>query len=637
MGCVTAVEAVGEAVEGALGRSVDPRRRPPQPRPLITNITAQADLWRCLVGSTVAHLGDRYGSDVIKTWRFETWNEPDLRQYDTFNWTVDGYMAYFNATVQGLRDAEKRLNVSLRLGGPAGTFKSPRKHPICWHVLDHCDRLTARNQSCGLDFISFHRKGNGSSEGVANGTMTLLGQILRRFPHLQRLPFANDEADPLTGWWRLRGWRGDLRYANMIIHAVVDLQNQWRRHQGCGAHGCHPRCPGPGPRSRDGVLHVDVVAHHADCLPRLPPLELLSNDNGFLETTASHFTQRTLLASFHLPASESRGSRGAPPAFHMFRKPAMTAMALLAFMEGSQLPVRTDIQPPVEAGLRLSVLAALSASSADVEGEGAVASLLVAFSNETQRADGQAPAAAFTVHVADLPLGPGTGDVVLARVWALRTSPADLWLAAGAPQRPPASLRRDIFLPTYRGKALPFAYLSGGSLVSQVPRLEQAREFRVGNGSADVTLEFTVPLATNSMVQIFTPPAKPPRKVSGLRARNVTYNEVLLVWSDVGAGGAGGADGAQSRHVTAYEVGFRPSPAAPFRVISPASAAVGQPWMLFPAFHYAPEPGAVPPGSAPGLELTRGEYRVAAVNVWGQSGPPSFLAYPSAAASPASA
>lgn len=57
-----------------------------------------------------------------------------------------GYMAYFNATVQGLRDAEKLLNVSLRLGGPAGIFKSPQRHPICWHVLDHCNRHAAANQ-----------------------------------------------------------------------------------------------------------------------------------------------------------------------------------------------------------------------------------------------------------------------------------------------------------------------------------------------------------------------------------------------------------------------------------------------------------------------------------------------------------
>lgn len=71
---------------------------------------------------------------------------------------------------------------------------------------------------------------------------------------------VRSEADPLTGWWRREDWRGDRRYAGMIVNTVADLQERWR-----------------GDAS-------------------LPDLELISNDNGFLETTDGHFQQRTLLA-----------------------------------------------------------------------------------------------------------------------------------------------------------------------------------------------------------------------------------------------------------------------------------------------------------------------------------------------------
>lgn len=47
-------------------------------------------------------------------------------------------------------------------------------------------------RSCGLDFISLHRKGDGSSRSVVEGTLQLLGQLLSTFPHLRHLPFANE-------------------------------------------------------------------------------------------------------------------------------------------------------------------------------------------------------------------------------------------------------------------------------------------------------------------------------------------------------------------------------------------------------------------------------------------------------------
>ncbi|KAK3919140.1 Alpha-L-iduronidase [Frankliniella fusca] len=262
-----------EAKGGEVTRPARPE--PAERPPLITNITEQEQLWVRLVRDTVIHCG--------------------------------GYMVYFRATVRGLREAERVLGARLRLGGPAGTFKGRAHHPICWHILEHCDRLASRNLSCGLDFITFHRKGRASASSVTSDTVRLLDQFWRMFPHLRHLPFANDEADPLTGWWREEAWRADGRYAGMVVNTVVDLQDQWRGRSG-----------------------------------HRPALEILSNDNGFLETTPHHFQQRTLLSSFQLRGGRGRARGRDPP--QLFRKSVLTAMAMLSFLEGEQIAVQLDSQ-----------------------------------------------------------------------------------------------------------------------------------------------------------------------------------------------------------------------------------------------------------------------------------------------------
>lgn len=33
---------------------------------------------------------ERYGISTVKKWKFETWNEPDLDQYNTLHYKFDG-------------------------------------------------------------------------------------------------------------------------------------------------------------------------------------------------------------------------------------------------------------------------------------------------------------------------------------------------------------------------------------------------------------------------------------------------------------------------------------------------------------------------------------------------------------------
>jgi len=67
------------------------------------------------------------------------------------------------------------------------------------------------------------------------------------------------EADPLTGWSKSEPWRADVRYGAMVAAVITAHQYVMVRQYGL-------------------------------------PLQLLSNDNGFLNYHPYYFTQRTLLA-----------------------------------------------------------------------------------------------------------------------------------------------------------------------------------------------------------------------------------------------------------------------------------------------------------------------------------------------------
>ena len=67
------------------------------------------------------------------------------------------------------------------------------------------------------------------------------------------------EADPLTGWSNSERWRADVRYGAMVVAVIAAHQ------------------------------HIMVKQHGL-------PLQLLSNDNAFLNYHPYYFTQRTLLA-----------------------------------------------------------------------------------------------------------------------------------------------------------------------------------------------------------------------------------------------------------------------------------------------------------------------------------------------------
>lgn len=71
------------------------------------------DKWATLVRRTVEHWIARYGSDEVRSWYFEVWNEPNLHPF--FKGTKSQYFELYKVTAQTL----KKIDPKLRVGGPA--------------------------------------------------------------------------------------------------------------------------------------------------------------------------------------------------------------------------------------------------------------------------------------------------------------------------------------------------------------------------------------------------------------------------------------------------------------------------------------------------------------------------------------
>ncbi|KAF5299483.1 hypothetical protein FQR65_LT01064 [Abscondita terminalis] len=253
--------------------------------------------WYNLTYEIVAHYKDRYGTNYLKKWRFETWNEPDLASYNILNFTLSNYLAYVQASADALRDSFIFNNITgqlLKFGGPAGLFKDSRKHPLCWGLLKICNEKNKRKQhGCPLKFISFHKKGEGTTYKVLNETVQLLNDIYRKYPRIRKTPVANDESDVIENWSNSMEWRGDARYAAMIAKLVIDYFK---------------------------VLIMNMKV----------PVEIISFDNAFLNYDPFYFTQRTLLARFQMNNTN-------PSHIQFIKKPAYSVMGLLSLLGNEYL------------------------------------------------------------------------------------------------------------------------------------------------------------------------------------------------------------------------------------------------------------------------------------------------------------
>ncbi|VFV31300.1 idua_canfa ame: full=alpha-l-iduronidase flags: [Lynx pardinus] len=291
--------------------------------------------WKELVSLLAGRYVDRYGLAHVSKWNFETWNEPDHHDFDNVSMTLQGFLNYYDACSEGLR----AVSPALRLGGPGDSFHPWPRSPLCWGLLGHCHNGTnffTGELGVRLDYISLHKKvqapGPRPSPGRAPppaaalpalkrqsralapevlkpaslgrgqfhphpgaGAGAAAQQIQRLFPKFADTPVYNDEADPLVGWSLPQPWRADVTYAALVVKVIAQHQNLL-------------------------VANTSSPVRYA----------LLSNDNAFLSYHPHPFTQRTLTARFQVNNTR-------PPHVQLLRKPVLTAMALLALLDGEQL------------------------------------------------------------------------------------------------------------------------------------------------------------------------------------------------------------------------------------------------------------------------------------------------------------
>lgn len=356
----------------------------------------QVYLWKDLVSQIAKRYIDRYGLDYVSSWNFETWNEPDNHDFDSLNFTVQGFLNYYDACLEGLKSAHE----SLGLGSP-GQQCSP-KQLFCLAVLQHCYNGTnyfTGKKGVEVEYLSFHIKGRGSSMVIVNDTIDTFEFIQTYFPDFKDKPFYNDEADPQSGWSSPEVWRTDARYAAMVVKIIALHQN---------------------------YLFVRYPSQDLN-------YQLLSNDNGFLDYgPPNYFNQRTLTARFQMNLTK-------PRSVELVRKPVLAAMGLLSLLGSLQLhsSLMEDGVPVVltesDVGVIASLLPQGESPTATYE-----ASFLIYRSNDTSnRSDDTA-----ACHLTWSGLPP-MGDNAVFVHWQLDnvlTNPFSIWLAAGRPDYPPYEL-----------------------------------------------------------------------------------------------------------------------------------------------------------------------------------------------------
>ena len=153
--------------------------------------------WKSMVSDLASHLVQRYGLDTVRTWRFESWNEPDhvcnLKDRLAANITCDlkSWLSYFyDACLEGLRSVDSRLV----FGGP-GTGGDTLNSKFLVEMLRH-------ENISDIDFIQWHKKGVlpvvdkvSNTEFDVNVTDVVLKNSMGRVYDI-----GNEEADPSGDW-----------------------------------------------------------------------------------------------------------------------------------------------------------------------------------------------------------------------------------------------------------------------------------------------------------------------------------------------------------------------------------------------------------------------------------------------------
>lgn len=509
--------------------------------------------WKDLVNELAMRYIGQYGVGYVSKWNFESWNEPRPKAFDSLNMTIRGFLNYYDATAEGLR----RASPLLRLGGPGGACTDDFDlGTYCWALLDHAangiDLFTGK-KDVKLDFISIHKKGKPplNNEVMVAQEVNFISLIRQHLPRLSGIPIYNDEADPQVSWDVDRWWQADVTYAAMATKAILFHQS-WRTTTG-----------------------VDY--------------RLLSNDNAFLSYQPFPFTQRTLLARFQVNTTS-------PPHLQFIRKPIYSVMGMLSLLGDGQLLGTVSARRPSCENLMIcdielqnvSILATIHKPEFNDIQDSWQLGAVVYFSEDTSSVDVDKTVQA-NITFKNIPSDLNIRYVIYT-LDNLYTNPFGFWKAAGSPPTPNWNIRERM-----------------RSLEEPIRMVGPVEWFQ-----RDSMMEFTLKHPSVSVLHMCAKADRSPNQVTNVVVYNVTFNQVMIVWSD---------SCVHSKCIKTYEVEFsKVNREDLFHRINDRDT-------FFNSFVYVSSDKnmEVKSGStAPGDKLI-GFYRVRAVDYWNRPGPYSLV------------
>ena len=150
------------------------------------NVTPPKDYtkWKNLVTEIIKHSESRYGAEEVRQWRWEVWNEPDIKP-QFFTGTEDDYFRMYDYAAEGVVAAESLV----KIGGPASALSDTAG--MLKRFVEHCRTTNYANpakKSTKVDFVSWHQypwnEGDQNATGFA-GRNRGIGIFLKRYPQMK--------------------------------------------------------------------------------------------------------------------------------------------------------------------------------------------------------------------------------------------------------------------------------------------------------------------------------------------------------------------------------------------------------------------------------------------------------------------
>jgi xylan 1,4-beta-xylosidase len=137
------------------------------------------DRWQALVQAFVQHSVERYGADVVGSWYFEVWNEPECCMGKFWKGTLDDYFTLYDKSAAGIR----AVLPNGRVGGPVSS-----------QVIELTD-----NSMAGTKFLDHIQSTNGPLDFFAYHTWDFLnGAVAGYFTALDLLDSRGKNSVPVA-------------------------------------------------------------------------------------------------------------------------------------------------------------------------------------------------------------------------------------------------------------------------------------------------------------------------------------------------------------------------------------------------------------------------------------------------------